>query len=68
MTEKKELLTLFDAAKRLRDLTIERNIVHLKSQIAQTEASDLHNRARKLDHEVMMASGDLSRTAIEGIP
>ena len=57
-----------EAVRKLRDLTIERNIAHLKSQIAQQEASELHNRARKLDSEVMYASGTLSRAAIEGIP
>jgi len=57
-----------EAVRQLRDLTIERNIAHLKSQIAQQEASELHNRARKLDSEVMYASGTLSRAAIEGIP
>lgn len=56
------------AACKLRDLTIERNIAHLKSQIAQQEASELHNRSRKLDHEVMLAAGDLSRAAIDDVP
>ena len=64
----REKLDVNEAAKRLRDLTIERNIVHLKSQIAQTEASELHNRARKLDSEVMYAAGDLSRAATEDVP
>ncbi len=34
MTEKRKPLDVNEAAKILRDLTIERNIVHLKSQIA----------------------------------
>ena len=56
------------AAEKLRALVIERNITHLKTQIAQQEASELHNRTRKLDHEVMCASGDLSRAATADIP
>ena len=64
MDEKK----LIVEAKALRQLVIKERIASLKANIAQTEASKLHNEARNLQHEVMTNGYGLNHVALEGVP
>ena len=64
MDEKK----VMDAAYKARRALIRANMAHLRHNIKQSEAGQLYNEMRKLQHEAMEADCHLRNVATEDIP